>query len=139
MLNLAQTSQPILKNGWITIFEIFTNLSKTKEDVESHFLSIELMKLFFSNFEENIVQILPKVSCILALTIQLNKSKDEKISKEANEYFKKITTIFSQVLELEIPENCKKYQIEEEKLSKFSSELKKKMNKEKYFGGRILI
>lgn len=139
MLNLAQTSQDILKNGWITIFEIFTNLSKSNDDIESHLLSIELLNLFFNGFEQNILHILSKLSCVLALTIQLNRSKDDKISLEANEYFKKMTTVFSQILDLEIADNCKVYRLESEKLSKFDTEVKERMNKDKYFGGKISL
>lgn len=139
MLNLAQTSQPILKNGWITIFEIFTNLSKSFKDIESHLFSVELLKLFFSNFESNIVQILPKLSCVLALTIQLTNSKDPKMRQEANEYFKRMTTIFSQLLNFEIAENCEVYMMEEEALAKFKGPVMERLDKEKYFGGKKII
>lgn len=116
MINLVQTSQEILNFGWIPIFEIFTNLSRNESDIESQKLSLMLLNMFTQQIESLVLFVLPKPSCCLSLCIQLMKSQDKNISGRGGDYFNQITTIFQQVLKLQIEEESLRYRLEEEKI-----------------------
>lgn len=76
--------------------------------------------MFNAQLPTLIVFILPKVSCVLSLCIQLIKSEDKNISKKGSEYFSRITTVFQQVLKIEIEEKDHQYRLEEGVLKQFS-------------------